>query len=167
MIHFLHYSFNDLDELRQAGLSLADMNGHGLSKEMLLQGWQHLSRLELLFEKAESRSLSLEKSCRLLDQWKKRGDQLLYSMIPKGIADHLRAGKDPMGACQVKTNKHLISHLRKHRKILFWGLFQSYEIAMTRSKFAEKVLRFATKTLRVTTCYKFDTETSRQTTYES
>ncbi|KPJ13190.1 Soluble guanylate cyclase 89Db [Papilio machaon] len=92
--------FNDLDELRQAGLYLADMNGHGLSKEMLLHGWQHLSRLELLFEKAESRSLSLEKSCRLLDQWKKRGDQLLYSMIPKGIADHLRSGKDPMGACQ-------------------------------------------------------------------
>ncbi|KAJ0177945.1 hypothetical protein K1T71_006818 [Dendrolimus kikuchii] len=92
--------FNDLDELRLAGLYLADMNGHGLSKEMLLNGWQHLSRLELLFEKAEDRSLSLEKSCRLLDQWKKRGDQLLYSMIPKAIADHLRAGKDPMAACQ-------------------------------------------------------------------
>ncbi|XP_037296982.1 soluble guanylate cyclase 89Da [Manduca sexta] len=92
--------FNDLDELRLAGLYLADMNGHGLSKEMLLNGWQHLSRLELLFEKAENRSLSLEKSCRLLDQWKKRGDQLLYSMIPKGIADHLRAGRDQMAACQ-------------------------------------------------------------------
>ncbi|KAM3959755.1 soluble guanylate cyclase 89Db [Aphomia sociella] len=92
--------FNDLDELRQAGLYVADMNGHGLSKWMLLEGWQHLSRLELLFEKAESRSMSLEKSCRLLDQWKKRGDQLLYSMIPKAIADHLRAGKDPMAACQ-------------------------------------------------------------------
>ncbi|CAG4964513.1 unnamed protein product [Colias eurytheme] len=88
--------FNDLDELRQAGLCLADMNGHGLSKEMLLQGWQHLSRLELLFEKAESRSMTLEKSCRLLDQWKKKGDQLLYSMIPKTIADQLRCGKSPM-----------------------------------------------------------------------
>ncbi|XP_041968469.1 soluble guanylate cyclase 89Db-like [Aricia agestis] len=92
--------FNDLEELRQAGLYLADMNGHGLSKEMLLQGWQHLSRLELLFEKAESRSMTLEKSCRLQDQWKKRGDQLLYSMIPKAVADHLRAGKSPMAACQ-------------------------------------------------------------------
>ncbi|RVE54568.1 hypothetical protein evm_000689 [Chilo suppressalis] len=92
--------FNDLEELRLAGLYLADMNGHGLSKEMLLQGWQHLSKLELLFEKAETRSISLEKSCRLRDQWKKRGDQLLYSMIPKQIADHLRAGKDPMAACQ-------------------------------------------------------------------
>ncbi|XP_049870956.1 soluble guanylate cyclase 89Db-like [Pectinophora gossypiella] len=92
--------FNDLDELRQADLFLADMNGHGLSKEMLLQGWQHLSRLELLFEKAESRSLSLEKSCRLRDQWKKKGDQLLYSMIPKSVAYHLRAGKDPMDTFQ-------------------------------------------------------------------
>ncbi|XP_028043656.1 soluble guanylate cyclase 89Da-like [Bombyx mandarina] len=92
--------FNDLEEIRQAGLYVADMNGHGLSKEMLLNGWQHLSRLELLFEKAETRCSSLEKSCRLLDQWKKRGDQLLYSMIPKGIADHLRAGRDPMAACQ-------------------------------------------------------------------
>ncbi|XP_059058652.1 soluble guanylate cyclase 89Db-like [Achroia grisella] len=92
--------FNDLDELRQAGLFVADLNGHGLSQWMLLEGWQHLSRLELLFEKAEDRSMSLEKSCRLLDQWKKRGDQLLYSMMPKAIADHLRAGKDPMAACQ-------------------------------------------------------------------
>ncbi|CAH0674116.1 unnamed protein product [Spodoptera exigua] len=100
--------FNDLDELHQAGIFLADMNGHGLSKEMLLQGWQHVSRLELLFEKAENRSLSLEKSCRLLDQWKKRGDQLLYSMIPKGIADHLRAGKDPMAACQAFENVTII-----------------------------------------------------------
>ncbi|VVD05690.1 unnamed protein product, partial [Leptidea sinapis] len=92
--------FNDLDELRQAGLYLADMNGHGLSKELVLRGWQHLSRLELLFEKAENRSMSLEKSCRLLDEWKKKGDQLLYSMIPRSIAYHLRAGKSPMSANQ-------------------------------------------------------------------
>lgn len=87
------YSFNDLDELRQAGLYLADLNGHGLSREMLFRGWQHLSRLELLFEKAESRSLNLEKSHKLLDQWKKRSDQLLYSMIPKSVAHQLRTGK--------------------------------------------------------------------------
>lgn len=46
------------------------------------------------------RSLSLEKSCRLRDQWKKKGDQLLYSMIPKSCALHLREGRDPMEACQ-------------------------------------------------------------------
>ncbi|XP_072949959.1 soluble guanylate cyclase 89Db-like [Epargyreus clarus] len=85
--------FNDLEELRQAGLYLADMNGHGLSREMLFRGWQHLSRLELLFEKAESRSMNLEKSHKLLDQWKKRSDQLLYSMIPRSVAHQLRTGK--------------------------------------------------------------------------
>ncbi|XP_022124835.2 soluble guanylate cyclase 89Db isoform X1 [Pieris rapae] len=87
--------FNNLDELRLAGLYVADMNGHGLSKEMLLQGWQHLSRLELLFEKAENRSLTLEKSWKLRDEWKKKGDHLLYSMIPKTVAYQLRAGKMP------------------------------------------------------------------------
>lgn len=88
------------------------MNGHGLSKEMLLQGWQHLSRLELLFEKAETRSLSLEKSCRLVEQWKKRGDQLLYSMIPKSIADQLRVGNSSMPPMvNLWTNIHVYSSL--------------------------------------------------------
>ncbi|GBP14597.1 Soluble guanylate cyclase 89Db [Eumeta japonica] len=96
----LCFSFNDLEELSQAGLFLADLNGHGLSREMLLRGWQHLSRLELMFEKAESRSRELESTYRLEDQWKKQGDQLLYSMIPKPVADHLRAGKDPLATCQ-------------------------------------------------------------------
>lgn len=98
---FCFCSFNDLEELSLAGLYVADLNAHGLSKEMLLHGWQHLSRLELLFEKAETRSISLEKSCRLRDQWKRRGDQLLYSMIPKALAFHLREGKDPFSACMV------------------------------------------------------------------
>lgn len=100
ILNFLFFcSFNDIDELRQAGLYMADMNGHGLSRELLLRGWQHLSRLELLFEKAESRSLSLEKSCRLLDEWKKKGDQLLYSCIPRSIAAQLRAGKSATAEC--------------------------------------------------------------------
>ncbi|CAH2229246.1 jg6753 [Pararge aegeria aegeria] len=94
--------FNDLDELRQAGLYLADMNGHGRSRELVLQGWQHISRLQLLFDRAESRSLSLEKSCRLLDEWKKKGDQLLYSMIPKSIAAQLRTGKNAVAECWQK-----------------------------------------------------------------
>ncbi|KAH9636103.1 hypothetical protein HF086_008403, partial [Spodoptera exigua] len=41
--------FNDLDELHQAGIFLADMNGHGLSKEMLLQGWQHVETVGTVY----------------------------------------------------------------------------------------------------------------------
>ncbi|KAJ2947593.1 hypothetical protein O0L34_g17390 [Tuta absoluta] len=96
--------FNALEELLQADMYLDDLNGHGLSRELLLDGWQHASKWELLFEKAESKALSLEKTHRLRDQWKAKGDQLLYSMIPKTVAHHLRAGKDPMAACQAYEN---------------------------------------------------------------
>lgn len=37
-------SINDLDELPEQGLFLNDLNPHGLSKEMVLAGWQHNSK---------------------------------------------------------------------------------------------------------------------------
>ena len=58
-------------------------------------------RLELMFERAEQRSMELERSYTLLDCWKRRGDELLYSMIPRSVADQLRNEKDSIGTCQV------------------------------------------------------------------
>ncbi|XP_063244258.1 uncharacterized protein LOC134543278 [Bacillus rossius redtenbacheri] len=91
---------NNLDELSNMGLYLNDLNLHGLSREMVLAGWQHCSRLEMMFERAEQRSMDLEESHALLDCWKRRGDELLYSMIPKPVADRLRSGQTPMSTCQ-------------------------------------------------------------------
>ncbi len=59
------------------------------------------SRIEDLYEKAESRSKELQKTYELRDEWKQRGDQLLYSMIPQSVADKLRSGVDPVETCQV------------------------------------------------------------------
>ncbi|KAK6627826.1 hypothetical protein RUM44_010305 [Polyplax serrata] len=95
---------NDLDELPNMGLYLNDLNIHGLSKEMILTGWQHCSRLEMMFEKAEQRSLELEKSYELLDSWKKRGDDLLYSMIPQSVAERLRNGEKRLSTCEAFDN---------------------------------------------------------------
>lgn len=58
-------------------------------------------RLELMFDKAEQRSDELGKSYDLLDQWKRRGDELLYSMIPKTVADRLRTGDSQLSTCEV------------------------------------------------------------------
>ena len=58
-------------------------------------------RLEDLYEKAEERSQELEKTHQKLEEWKKRGDQLLYSMIPQSVAENLRKGTDPVETCQV------------------------------------------------------------------
>jgi guanylate cyclase len=91
---------NDINELPDQGIYLNDLNPHGLGKEMVLAGWQHNSKLGLVFDKAEQRATELENNHNLLDQWKCRGDDLLYSMIPKSVADRLRTGKSPLSTCE-------------------------------------------------------------------
>ncbi|KAL6262140.1 hypothetical protein P5V15_007237 [Pogonomyrmex californicus] len=91
---------NNLDELLNMGLYLNDLNPHGMSKELVLAGWQHCGRLEMMFERAEQRSMELENSYALLDRWKNKSDELLYSMIPQTVADRLRAGASPLSTCE-------------------------------------------------------------------
>lgn len=57
----------------------------------------------MMFDKAEERSDELQKSYELLDTWKRRGDDLLYSMIPKTVADRLRTGQSHLSTCEVKS----------------------------------------------------------------
>lgn len=82
------------------GLYLTDLNLHGLSREMVTQGWQNGARLEVMYERAEQRSIELERNHELLESWKCRGDELLYSMIPKPVADRLRHGQSPLSTCE-------------------------------------------------------------------
>ena len=57
-----------------------------------------------MFDKEAQRSDELEKSYELLDTWKRRGDDLLYSMIPKTVADRLRTGDSPLSTCEVRPH---------------------------------------------------------------
>lgn len=82
------------------GLFLNDLNPHGFSREMVFSGVSHSSRLDMMCEKEENRSEKLETSLALADQWKKKGDELLYSMIPKTVADKIQNGQDPLATCQ-------------------------------------------------------------------
>ncbi|XP_018377678.1 PREDICTED: soluble guanylate cyclase 89Da-like [Trachymyrmex cornetzi] len=91
---------NSLDDLLNMGLYLNDLNPHGMSKELVLAGWQHCGRLEMMFERAEQRSTELENSYVLLDRWKNKSDELLYSMIPQTVADRLRAGASSLSTCE-------------------------------------------------------------------
>jgi len=61
------------------------------------------TRLELMFERAEQWSSELEKNHELLDCWKRRGDELLYSMIPRSVADRLRTEQNSLNTCQVRV----------------------------------------------------------------
>lgn len=53
-----------------------------------------------MFEKEEQRSDELETSLKLADSWKRQGDELLYSMIPRPVAERLRSGQNTMSTCQ-------------------------------------------------------------------
>lgn len=45
ILHFvILHRINNLDELPTTGLFLNDLNSHGLSRELVLAGWQHCSR---------------------------------------------------------------------------------------------------------------------------
>ncbi|XP_067617645.1 soluble guanylate cyclase 89Da-like [Eurosta solidaginis] len=98
LIYLCSPLIENLDELHGIGLFLNDLNPHGLSRELVMAGWQHFSKLEILFEKEEQRSDELEKSLDLADSWKRQGDELLYSMIPRTIAERMRNDEETI--CQ-------------------------------------------------------------------
>ena len=95
--------------MHEHGTCLSDLSLHGNAREMIMNGQQHYSRLEDLYERAEERSKQLQLTHELHDEWKKRGDELLYSMIPKSVAEQLSNGVDPVDTCKVNnTFFHLI-----------------------------------------------------------
>uniref|UniRef100_A0A1A9VS86 guanylate cyclase n=1 Tax=Glossina austeni TaxID=7395 RepID=A0A1A9VS86_GLOAU len=98
LIYLCSPLIENLEELHSYGLFLNDLNSHGLSRELVMAGWQHCSTLEMMFEKEEVRSDELEKALNLSDSWKKQGDELLYSMIPRPIAERMRNGEE--STCQ-------------------------------------------------------------------
>lgn len=57
-------------------------------------------RLELMFERAEQWSQDLEDNYEQLDKWKRKGDSLLYSMLPRSVADQLQNEQSTMNTCK-------------------------------------------------------------------
>lgn len=53
-----------------------------------------------MFERAEQWSQDLEDNYEQLDKWKRKGDYLLYSMLPKSVADQLQNGQSTMDTCK-------------------------------------------------------------------
>ncbi|KAK9505039.1 hypothetical protein O3M35_009189 [Rhynocoris fuscipes] len=91
---------NNLEDLMKMSLYLSDLNRHGLGRELAVKGWHNCSRLEQRFEEAEELCKELEENHRLLEESKAKSDALLYSMIPKPVADLLRAGARPLDTCK-------------------------------------------------------------------
>lgn len=64
----------------------------------------------VVFVQEQQKYAQLMEIIKKLDEEKKRGDSLLYAMIPKAVADRLRRGITALETCQVQdvTNTHEI-----------------------------------------------------------
>ncbi|KAG8187980.1 hypothetical protein JTE90_005299, partial [Oedothorax gibbosus] len=91
---------SNLQEMQEVGLYLTDLCLHDSSREIVLAGWQHGARLEISYEKQEERSRRLEQNLKQADEWKQKGDDMLYSMIPKAVALRLRSRNDAIETCE-------------------------------------------------------------------
>ncbi|KAF6018282.1 hypothetical protein EB796_023412 [Bugula neritina] len=91
----------NLDHMFKLGLYINDLSIHDSSRELVLAGTQQSAELKLLLDQEQTKSKKLEESMRKLDIEIKRTDQLLYQMIPKSVANRLRAGEPSVNTCEV------------------------------------------------------------------
>ena len=74
---------------------------HDSSRDLVLVGTQQSAELKLALDQEKQKSKAIEESIKKLDAEMKKTDLLLYQMIPKKIADRLRAGEAVMNLCEV------------------------------------------------------------------
>lgn len=66
-----------------------------------------------MFERAEQWSQDLEDNYEQLDKWKREGDYLLYSMLPKSVADQLQNGQTTMNTCKASVRIKIITSVSR------------------------------------------------------
>ncbi|CAH8583584.1 unnamed protein product [Heterobilharzia americana] len=93
----------DVDSMLEIGLYLNDLSMHDSSRDMVLAGEQQSAELKLALEQESEKSKRLEESLRRLDEEMRRTDELLYQMIPRSVAQRLRAGEAAVDTCEVET----------------------------------------------------------------
>ncbi|KAK4470290.1 hypothetical protein MN116_005858 [Schistosoma mekongi] len=98
----------DVDSMLEIGLYLNDLSMHDSSRDMVLAGEQQSAELKLALEQENEKSKRLEESLRRLDEEMRRTDELLYQMIPRSVAQRLRAGEAAMDTCETFENVTLL-----------------------------------------------------------
>ncbi|KAL3841990.1 hypothetical protein ACJMK2_020066, partial [Sinanodonta woodiana] len=91
---------NNLDVLENVGLFISDLNMFDNSQDMVMAGWQHASELECSIEHQVEKIELIKENMEKLEEWRKKSNDLLYSMIPCTIADRLKHGEDPIKTCE-------------------------------------------------------------------
>ncbi|XP_037640570.1 soluble guanylate cyclase gcy-31-like [Sebastes umbrosus] len=90
-----------VEDMIKMGVYVNDLNLHDSSRELILAGTQQSAELQLALDQEQQKYAQLMLIIKKLDEEKKRGDSLLYAMIPKAVADRLRKGITALETCQV------------------------------------------------------------------
>ncbi|XP_060678318.1 soluble guanylate cyclase 88E-like, partial [Hemiscyllium ocellatum] len=90
-----------VEDMIKMGVYVNDLNLHDSSRELILAGTQQSAELQLALDQERQKYAQLQEIIKKLDEEKKRGDSLLYAMIPKAVADRLRKGITALETCQV------------------------------------------------------------------
>eukprot|EP00794_Sanderia_malayensis_P012303 gene12303-13572_t len=98
----------DLDDMYNVGLYLNDFCIHDASRDLVLIGNQKSAELKLALDQELEKSAELEESMKKLDQEMQKTDKLLYSMIPKTVANRLRKGDLAVNTCEHFDNVSIL-----------------------------------------------------------
>ncbi|CAF2064681.1 unnamed protein product [Rotaria magnacalcarata] len=101
MIVFLcHPVLSTTEEMMNIGLTLHDLNFYDGSSEILIAGMQHTKQLQAAIEKQHAWILQLQAIKIELQEWRRKGKRLLYSMMPRHIAQMLQQGVVANSICE-------------------------------------------------------------------
>ena len=106
-------SLPDLDTLTRCGLFINDLSMHDFSRDLLLASSQQSNELKDALESEMTKTKEMEEAMKSLDEEMKKSDELLSQMIPKAVAEQVKAGLNPVETCEVfeqvrdATSRHL------------------------------------------------------------
>lgn len=104
MFFKIEYSLSTTEEMVHIGLTLHDLNFYDGSSEILIAGIQHMKQLQAAIEKQHAWISKLQSTKVELQEWRRKSKRLLYSIMPRHIAQMLQEGVVANSICEVKTN---------------------------------------------------------------
>lgn len=99
---FSNFRLQTTEEMLSVGLYLQDLNFYDGSSEILITGMQHARTLQAAIDKQHAWITKLQTSKLELQEWRRKGKRLLYSMMPRHIAQLLQEGVLANSICEVK-----------------------------------------------------------------
>jgi len=91
--------------LQSSGLYLSDLSMHDGSRFLAMQGTQRLSEIEFACDREKLKRGLLEETTLKLEEEKRRSEEILYSMMPREIAERMKNGDRELTTCEVTRIK--------------------------------------------------------------